>query len=143
MTIRHKVSNDTDVIYVRGEGRRLADTVGFSKADQTRIAIAVSELATNIVKYAGSGEISFDVEDDCLVVEARDEGPGIKSIENAFRDNWSDSKCLLDDDFIKHVGMGTGLPAVVRMMDDVQVVETSSEGTVIRAVKRVDGNRSG
>ena len=117
--------------------KRLAQQVGFSREDQMRIAISVSELATNVVKYGGGGEIIFKMIDgNTIQVIAKDNGPGIMNTELAFQDHHSDSKCLLDDDFRNHKGRGTGLPAVKRLMDECTVETTSSEGTTIVATKR-------
>lgn len=128
----YKVEDSFDSIYLQRVVKRLASALGFSAADQTRIAISVSELATNILKYSGSGEIIFDVEDtNAITITARDNGPGIKDLDMAFKDHHSDTRCLLDDDFKIHKGRGTGLPAVKRLMDECQVVSTGKDGTVI------------
>ena len=133
-----KISNFVDATSVRLNAMKLAKSSGFSKSQQAKIGISVSELATNIVKYAGSGEIKIEIISEnneiCLVVCAEDNGPGINNIENAFKDNWSDSKYLLDDDYLNHEGMGVGLPAVKRLMDNVEVV-SNNRGTLIKAVK--------
>jgi len=134
-----KITMMVEVNYVRNIAMSLAKGMGFSQVDQTKIAIAVSELGTNIVKYAGSGDIQLLPDDNGIVIVAKDEGPGISNIDNAFQDHWSDSKCILDDDYTKHDGMGTGLPAVKRLMDECEVISTSPRGTVIRAVKYIDG----
>lgn len=133
-----KVSNFVDATSARLSAMKLAKGSGFSKSQQTKIGISVSELATNIVKYAGSGEIKIEIISDnnevCLVVYAEDNGPGIHNIENAFKDNWSDSKYLLDDNYLNHDGRGAGLPAVKRLMDHIEIA-SNNQGTLVKAVK--------
>ena len=53
------ISSDTDLVVAREEGRELAAHLGFSRTDATLIATAISELARNIIAYAGSGEIGL------------------------------------------------------------------------------------
>ena len=50
--VRVLVSKDSDVVEARQRGREVAAEVGFSAADQTVIATAISEISRNIVKFA-------------------------------------------------------------------------------------------
>jgi serine/threonine-protein kinase RsbT len=92
------------------------------------ISTAASELARNIVKYAGSGEIVIRCVDDGLrdglEIEARDQGPGIKDIEIAMQDHVSGSGTL-----------GLGLPGVRRMMDDFRIDSEPGKGTTVVTTK--------
>lgn len=134
--MRYSVEAMSDSMYLQMVAKRLAMQIGFSRKDQIKIAISVSELATNIVKYGGGGEIIFKLMGgNTLQVTARDNGPGITNIELAFQDHCSDLKSLLDDDFTDHDGLGTGLPAVRRLMDECRVESTGPEGTTIVARK--------
>src|SRR5262249_29623221 len=71
------------------EARRLACQAaaqqGFCESDIGRIAIATTELASNLVKHAGGGEIvigSFDDGDGTgLELLALDKGPGIGDVQ--------------------------------------------------------------
>ncbi len=66
--------------------------LGFSRTDLTLIATAVSEVARNIVRFAGSGEIVIELLDEPrrgVQVVARDAGPGIPDVEQALRDGYS------------------------------------------------------
>ena len=55
--VRVPIASSDDVVVARQKGRALAAEIGFSASEATLIAAAISELARNIVKYAGSGEI--------------------------------------------------------------------------------------
>lgn len=126
-----------DAVTVRGAAKRLALENGFGCIPSTKIAIAVSELATNIVKYAGNGEIVLEVDRVCFTVTAIDHGPGIKDLALAFRDNCTDSKELKEDEMLDHEGFGCGLSAVKRLMDFCEVRTAPGKGTVIKAGKYV------
>ena len=84
------IASDQDVVVVRHKGRGLATELGFSASDTTRLATAISELARNIVSYAGRGEIvlrsTHNSDRSGVMLVARDKGPGIASIEQALRD---------------------------------------------------------
>lgn len=104
--------------------RNRCTTIGFDAASRCRIETAVSELARNIVKYAGTGELVFrsirDRHRRGIEVLACDHGPGIDDVELAMRDHYTTGRSL-----------GLGLPGVRRMMDDFAIDSTPGEGTRI------------
>src|SRR5690606_29366562 len=48
---------DEDVVGARQQGRELARTLGFSGSQSLLVVTAISELARNIIRHAGAGEI--------------------------------------------------------------------------------------
>lgn len=126
---RVAIHHEADIVLARQEGRRLAAELGFGGADLTIIATAISELSRNIVKYAGHGEILLWSENGAqgssLVVQARDEGPGIGDLELAMRDGYSTGQ-----------GLGLGLPGAKRLMDDFAIQSSPGLGTVVTLWKR-------
>lgn len=101
---------------------------GFDEAPSRMIATAVSELARNILKYAGSGEIRLrrvkKIGAAGIELEALDHGPGIADCEAAMQDHFSSGGTL-----------GLGLPAVKRMMDEFTLESTLGKGTRVTARK--------
>ena len=81
------IAADTDIVLARQKGRELAERLGFTRTDLTFIATAISEVARNITSYAGRGEILFRIVNGDgrrgIIMEARDEGPGIGDLERA------------------------------------------------------------
>lgn len=122
------VRSDPDIIEARGRTRLLAQAAGFSPTEVVLIATAVSELARNIVQFAGSGEIRAAVltvdERTVLRLEARDSGPGIANIEQAMRDGFSTCGAL-----------GMGLPGVKRIMDTFRIESQLGKGTTVTCQK--------
>lgn len=57
-----RVKYEQDVALARQRARTIASLLGVDTNDQTRISTAVSEIARNVYKYAGGGDISFAVE---------------------------------------------------------------------------------
>jgi serine/threonine-protein kinase RsbT len=119
---------DVDIITARRRGRDLGVELGFPKTNLALIATAISELARNILTYAGEGEIEVAVEETAgrrgIRIVARDEGPGIADIGLALQDGYSTSHSL-----------GIGLPGVRRLMDEFEVTSEPGSGTVVRATK--------
>jgi serine/threonine-protein kinase RsbT len=125
---RVTIEREGDIVTARQRGRELAASRGFSTSDQTLIAVAISELARNIVTYAKMGEIILCEIDESgrrgVMVVARDEGPGIADPALAMRDGYSSSRSL-----------GLGLPGAKRVMDEFDLVSEVGRGTIITMKK--------
>jgi serine/threonine-protein kinase RsbT len=126
--IRVVIHSDQDIVGARQKGRALAAQLGFSAAEATLIATAISELARNIITYARKGEIKLQIVENSnrqgIVVTASDEGPGIHDIQQALRDGFSTSGSL-----------GLGLPGVRRLMDEFQISSETGRGTTVTVKK--------
>ena len=129
-----------DVVYLQAQIRRLAQQAGFGEVERTSIAIAASELATNILKYAGRGRILFRRSDQPvrLEIEALDEGPGFADIAHALEDGHSDDRDARTGEWKPgHRGIGCGLGAVARLMDTLEVRNRPSGGAQVVAAKQL------
>nr|WP_309234570.1 ATP-binding protein [Nocardia sp. XZ_19_385] len=128
MVIAVKVSGD--IVIARQAGRELAEKLGFSLTDRTMISTAISEIARNITSYAGSGEVRLLVDErdgrQALVVQAEDQGPGIRDIARALDDGYSTGR-----------GLGLGLPGARRLMDRLIIDSAPGRGTLIEMWKWV------
>ena len=120
---RFPVGTQADVELARRAARTLAMTLGFGTADAERVVLAVSELATNLLRYARQGEVvlvPLDApEHRGLRIESHDAGPGIADLEAALRDGASTAG-----------GLGSGLAGIRRLMDEM-VITTAPHGTRI------------
>ena len=118
------INSDQDIVLARQKGRAKAVELGFSSGDATLIATAISELARNIVAYAGKGQITLKVVNGLnrqgISVVASDEGPGIPDVRQALRDGFSTSGSL-----------GLGLPGVRRLMDEFEITSQPGRGTTV------------
>lgn len=123
-----QVSSDAEIVSARRQGRTLAEEMGFSASDAILVATTISELARNIVRYAGSGEIllgKVNGKDRLgIAIIARDHGPGIPDIHLAAREGYSTSG-----------GMGLGLAGVRRIMDEFEIKSPMGGGTTVRTIK--------
>jgi serine/threonine-protein kinase RsbT len=125
---RLNIRKDADASRAALESTQYSLAAGFDDTRSRMIATAVSELARNILKYAGTGEIRLrQVEGPPgrgIEIEAVDRGPGIEDLEAAMRDHFSSGGTL-----------GLGLPGVRRMMDEFSLDSKPGEGTRVTAVK--------
>jgi anti-sigma regulatory factor (Ser/Thr protein kinase) len=126
--VRVVIAGDADLVTARAEARAIAERLGFPRPDPTLIATAISEIARNIVVHCGRGEIVLEPFEDAtrygLVVTATDQGPGIRDVEAALRDDYSGRG-----------GLGLGLPGARRLMDEFEVVSDSDTGTTVTMKK--------
>lgn len=136
---RIEVTSDADIVPARARGRALAGELGFSRTDATLVATAISEIARNIVVHAGRGEIelkpAYEPDRRGVVVVARDEGPGIRDVDEALREGFGTKG-----------GLGLGLPGVRRIMDEFVIDTAPHRGTTVtmhmwRDVRDLDGGR--
>jgi serine/threonine-protein kinase RsbT len=122
--VRVAITTDADLVIARAEGRAMAERLGFPRPDPTLIATAISEVARNIVVHVGRGEIVLKPFEDAnrygVVVIAIDEGPGIRDVEAAVRDDYSAKG-----------GLGLGLPGARRLMDDFEITSSADNGTKV------------
>jgi anti-sigma regulatory factor (Ser/Thr protein kinase) len=119
------VREELDVFEARRTARRFAVEVGFDPQAREELAIAVSELASNIVKYGVAGDILFEKVrterfGNGVRVTARDVGPPIANLSLAVRDGYSDAGPIDPDQMRHRKGFGCGLGAVVRFSDSFE-----------------------
>jgi anti-sigma regulatory factor (Ser/Thr protein kinase) len=126
-TIR-RIGSEPDVIHAVVTATEIARGLDLSEADSRTVGTVVSELATNIIKYAERGRVTIqEVESGGRVgvqVTVSDQGPGIANVQEALQDHFSSSGTL-----------GLGLPGVRRMMDDFEFQSEVGVGTTITVRK--------
>lgn len=123
------VGDWSDVTVARHQARRLARDHGIQPLRAGEVAIVVSELASNIVKYGVRGEITLHVETAAagggagmtVTVEARDVGPPFNNLATALRDGHDDRGPIDAAELAQRGGLGTGLGAVARLADSLEV----------------------
>jgi anti-sigma regulatory factor (Ser/Thr protein kinase) len=105
---------------------------GASDLERSVIGTIVSELGSNVLKYAERGTLEVrrvrQGIADVIEITVRDAGPGIADVELALVDHYSSGRTL-----------GLGLPGVRRMADSLEIVPTAGGGTTVRVRKRLTG----
>jgi anti-sigma regulatory factor (Ser/Thr protein kinase) len=127
----------SQIAAARRGGNDLATAMGFDDIQAGRLALVVTEAATNILKHAQEGQILMrglrDGDVNGVEVLALDNGPGIG--------NFSASQA----DGVSTTGTpGTGLGAMQRLADAFDIYTASGNGTaIVMTVWAVAGHRCG
>lgn len=113
-----------------GEARRWvvqsSRRLGFDETTAGKVAIVATEMAGNLVKHAGGGEIVVrrlaDGAAKGLEILALDSGPGIDDVARSLRDGYSTAG-----------SPGTGLGAIARLSDLFDLWSAPGQGTALLA----------
>jgi serine/threonine-protein kinase RsbT len=113
-----------DIVASRQAVRKLAQELGFSLVDLTKMVTAASELARNTLVYGGGGDMRWEVLSvggrQGLRVHFEDSGPGITDVEVAMTDGWSSGG-----------GLGLGLSGSKRLVNDFEIRTAPGQGTCV------------
>ena len=141
------ITDASSVAVARRGALDAARRVGLNEVDSGRVALVITEAATNILKHAGQGEIlvrplfATDSGKDLSQVPAGrrnaasaaavelialDNGVGIADLNAAFKDGYSSTETS-----------GTGLGAMRRLSDDLAIYSQVGFGTAIRLIVQV------
>ena len=113
-----------DIVISRQVVRKLAQELGFSLVDQTKMVTAASELSRNTLIYGGGGEMRWEVivngARQGLRVHFEDQGPGIPDVEAALTDGWTSGS-----------GLGLGLSGSKRLVNEFEIRTAVGAGTCV------------
>ena len=118
------IRTSADVVSVRQAARALAERVGFSLVDQTKLVTAASELARNQIDYGGGGTVRLELVENGVRRGVRmmfeDQGPGIADLTLALKDGYTSGG-----------GLGLGLGGARRLVNDFTIESSPGAGTRI------------
>ncbi len=121
------VGESSHVSAARLGAQRLARDLKFDETRSGRVAIAVTEAVTNMLKHARSGTLAARsvARGDAVGIEvmAIDDGPGMEDFRHSVRDGVSTAGTA-----------GTGLGAMQRQSDEFDVYTGRAQGTIVRMV---------
>ena len=125
------IEQEKDIATARLEAWSEAVRIGLSKFTSVKVATAVSELARNIVFYAGKGTVELrtvrDEKSQSLQIIASDQGPGIAGAK--LEEIWAGT-------YKSQRGMGKGLVAVKKLVDEFQLDTMPGRGTTVTCMFR-------
>ena len=127
-----KVYKEPEVVLLRNRVKEYAVKIKMGLVNQTKLITAVSELARNMLRYAGGGEVAVEViskgRENGMRLKFTDKGPGIADIALAMRDGFSTGR-----------SMGLGLPGAKRLVNEFEIASEVSKGTTITIIKWANG----
>lgn len=114
--------------------------MGFADKAAWEVAITISELVSNAIKFAGEGTLSLVALSQPrpgLEIRMADRGPGLADFEAALQDGYSEGRDLTDPEqqTWPRRGLGSGLGAVKRLMDELEAEHPAEGGLVVVARK--------
>lgn len=116
------LKSEHDIVLARQAVRKLAQELGFSLVEQTKMVTAASEIARNTVIYGGGGTMTWEMLVDGgkkgLRLRFEDKGPGIPDLDLAMTDGWTSG-----------TGMGMGLTGAKRLVNEFDLDTRPGEGT--------------
>ncbi|MBW2545281.1 MAG: ATP-binding protein, partial [Deltaproteobacteria bacterium] len=121
VTIRFE--DERDVAEARDIASGIASAIGFDNVDCAEVALAVSEIAGNAVKFAGKGAMTTGLPRNRkgLEIIVQDNGQGIRNIKKSMEEKCSSV-----------VGsLGVGLNAAQRAMDELVIRSRPGQGTTV------------
>ena len=127
------IKAEKDIATARLEAWSEAVRIGLSKFTSVKVATAVSELARNIVFYAGEGRVELrsvlDAGRAQLEIVAKDRGPGIDraKLDEIYGGTYRSTR-----------GMGKGLMAVKKLTDEFSLDTAPGRGTTVTCLFRGD-----
>jgi len=120
------VTDASGVSAARRRAAELTQGAGFGETEAGRIALVVTEAATNLVKHGAGGEILLQAVSTASVAGlemlALDRGRGIPNVTEALRDGYSTAG-----------SPGTGLGAMTRQADVCDIYSVVAKGTAVLA----------
>ena len=121
----HHVSESSGIAAARRAGNHLATLLGLDETVAGKVALVITEAASNIFKHAGSGDILLRglAAGDARGIEimAIDKGPGFGDIEQAMRDGVSSAGSY-----------GVGMGAMQRLSDEFDLHSDDTGGSALR-----------
>ncbi|MFG2681912.1 ATP-binding SpoIIE family protein phosphatase [Streptomyces sp. NPDC048392] len=127
------VHDSTRVRDARVAAEHAAALAGLDEQRTSTAALVATELATNLLKHAGGGQVLVDVVAPAVLAAGRvgprhvqiatiDHGPGITDVSAALRDGFTTTRSL-----------GAGLGTCARLADDFDLHSVPGRGTVVVA----------
>ena len=120
------VTEASQVAEARRAVTTLAQKLGFTEAEVGKVAIVMTEAATNLVKHTGGGQLLARSLSQAgqlgLEILALDQGPGLANVGQALSDGYSTAGSA-----------GTGLGAIIRLSAVFDIHSLPAKGTALLA----------
>ncbi|SPB18163.1 Anti-sigma regulatory factor, serine/threonine protein kinase and phosphatase [Caballeronia novacaledonica] len=129
---RYEIAEASQIAYARRSIGELARGLGFNETIAGELAIVVTECCTNLLKHAARGELlvrplvnagagatlRYGIEVLCI-----DSGSGIHDLHRCFEDGYTTAG-----------SPGTGMGAIERLSDELDIWSAPGRGSVLRVV---------
>ena len=104
-------------------------TIGFEADLVRRISVCAYESEMNVVMYGGDGNLLLTIDPENVILDVRDDGPGIENIELALQEGYSTATPEYRE---MGFGAGMGLPNIKKNSDSFEIHSRKGEGTHLK-----------
>jgi anti-sigma regulatory factor (Ser/Thr protein kinase) len=122
---------------VSSEVKVILRDLGIDAETVRRFVIVAFEGEMNVVMYAERGVLTLILSDEELILEIKDEGPGIEDIELAMKEGYSTAS---DEMREMGFGFGMGLSNMKKNSDEFRIESEVGKGTSVFARVRLDSH---
>jgi anti-sigma regulatory factor (Ser/Thr protein kinase) len=111
------------------EVQRILKNIGFDPGLIRRVCVCAYESEMNVVMHGGDGVVLLTVDPETVVIDIRDDGPGIDDVELALQEGYSTASMEHQE---MGFGAGMGLPNIKKNADSLEVKSVKGEGTHLK-----------
>ena len=135
----HRIRDRVDIYGARRLLKSIAWELGFRQRACDELAIVLSELASNILKYGVHGSVRMEplgAKEPGIMIVARDFGRPFHDLAMALKDGYDDRGPIDPMQMLRRGGIGGGLGAVIRLSHSFRV-DTLADGKSIEVMRYV------
>jgi serine/threonine-protein kinase RsbT len=107
----------------------LLKSIGFVSDMIRRVCICAYEAEMNVVMHGGDGNMTIEVDTDGIMLDVKDDGPGIEDISLALQEGYSTAS---EEAREMGFGAGMGLPNIQKNSDSLEIVSEKGKGTEVK-----------
>jgi serine/threonine-protein kinase RsbT len=120
--------------YLRGgevsmQVQGLLKSIGFVPDLVRRVSIFAYEAEMNVVMHGGDGRMTVEVNTDGVMLDIKDDGPGIEDISLALQEGYSTAS---EEAREMGFGAGMGLPNIQKNSDSLEIISEKGKGTEVK-----------
>lgn len=123
--------------FVSGDVQEKLKSLGYSQEVIRKVSTALYQGEINMLIHAGGGQIEISVDDKCIIMILKDNGPGIENIEEALTDGYSTA-----DAHARSLGFGEGMgfSSMKKYSDEMHIYSEAGVGTTLIMKVFIDEN---
>lgn len=133
MNLNYKVEGGdfTNAGYASSQVKKVLKKLNVDPKVTRRIVVSLYEAEVNVVAHAYRGEIFVDINTERIQIKLVDEGPGIKSVEDAMKEGFSTAT-----EAVRQMGFGAGmgLPNINKNTDELNITSEVEVGTTVEMI---------
>ena len=127
----HYTVDDSDFSnmgFVSGDVQEKLKSKGFSQEVVRKVSTALYQGEINMLIHAGGGKIEIIIDDKCIIMILKDNGPGIEDIDKALEDGYSTAD---EHDRSLGFGEGMGFSSMQKYSDEMHIYSEAGIGTTL------------